>query len=104
MQVHRPEQSTYTIYINANPSTKDLPFIKILKISTYPHLILLDSTLYVSPLCLGLGFYKLPLDLMYRDFIFPWMSRADWYALAGATAVEFAAELTRKFDAPTPLN
>lgn len=35
--------------------------------------------------------------MMYREFIFPMMSKADWYALAGMTAVEYAAELTRMF-------
>ncbi|XP_067942261.1 uncharacterized protein [Watersipora subatra] len=47
-----------------------------------------------NPSNAGLSFYKEPLDLMYREFIFPKMSRADWYALAGLTAVEYAAALT----------
>ncbi|KAF6034678.1 APX2 [Bugula neritina] len=47
-----------------------------------------------NPSNAGLNFYKTPLDLMYKEFIFPMMSRADWYALAGYTAVEVAAKQT----------
>lgn len=37
---------------------------------------------------------------MYNEFVVPMMSRADWYALAGFVAVEYAAELTRKYIQP----
>lgn len=63
-------------------------------------LIIFSCIYYSIYFVTGLNFYKTPLDLMYKEFIFPMMSRADWYALAGYTAVEVAAKQTCKLTWP----